>query len=309
MDLKSVPIAPSLVTLGNVFCGFLAMAKAADAVWLGPTPTAEVLAIFDVAVMLIFVAMVLDAVDGRVARMTNQTTPFGAQLDSLADAVTFGVAPALVAKLLINFYDGEPGQLLPPHPKLYYFCAAVYVLCAVMRLARFNVETEPDESAHQEFKGIPTPGAAALVCAMVAFFVSRNDESNVITNALLPSTIYDSVVVAMPAVLVCLGLLMVSKVPYPHAAYALIRRRHSFPFLVMLVLVIGLAAIEWQLALLVITVGYTLSGLLLGGYRLLTRGHFGPPGASGGAGKGGADKSGANAGAVSARDFVEPRAN
>ena len=95
MDLKSVPILPSLITLGNVFLGFLAMAKVTDAVWLGPEATSAVIEIFEFAVILVLWAMVLDALDGRVARMTNQTSAFGAQLDSLADVVTFGVAPAL----------------------------------------------------------------------------------------------------------------------------------------------------------------------------------------------------------------------
>ena len=95
LDLKSVPILPSLITLGNLFFGFLAMAKVADAVWLGPAPSAEVIAVFEAAVLLVLVAMVLDAIDGRVARMTGQTTAFGAQLDSLCDVVTFGVAPEI----------------------------------------------------------------------------------------------------------------------------------------------------------------------------------------------------------------------
>jgi len=160
-DLKSVPVLPSLITLGNLFFGFLAMAKVTDAVRGGGVLDEGVLPTFEIAALFIFLAMVFDALDGRIARMTNQTTAFGAQLDSLADLLTFGVAPAFIAKALINLYEGPPTDLLPPHPKLYYFCAAVYVLCAAMRLARFNVESTPDEKDHREFQGLPTPGAAA----------------------------------------------------------------------------------------------------------------------------------------------------
>ncbi len=301
MDLKSVPILPSLITLGNVFLGFLAMAKVADAVWIGPNFTPEVIAIFEVAAVLVFAAMVLDAIDGRVARMTNQTTAFGAQLDSLADVVTFGVAPALIAKVLINFHEGPTG-LLPTHPKIYYFCAAIYVLCAAMRLARFNVETGADEDDHKEFKGLPTPGAAAVICAIVAFICSREDQTALISNTLLPTNVHDYLIVAMPATLVCVGLLMVSKLPYPHMFYTLVRRRHSFPFLATLVVVIGLAAIEWQLAAIAITGFYTLSGFFVGAYRLITKGNMRPPSSP-------QSGSGTDSGHPVVRSLVEPKPN
>lgn len=277
MDLKTVPVLPSLITLGNVFLGFLAMAKVADAVWLGPGANPEVMHIFEIAALLVFAAMVLDALDGRVARTMNQTSAFGAQLDSLADVVTFGVAPAFIVKVMINFHDGEPVPLLPAHPKIYYFCAAVYVLCAAMRLARFNVESGPSESDHREFKGLPTPGAAAMICALVAFVAGRGDTDNIVTRNFLPDYVYDALIVAMPATLVCVGLLMISKLPFPHMFYILMRQRHSFPFLATLVIVIGLAAVEWQLALLVLTFGYAVSGIGLGTYRLITTGRMGPP--------------------------------
>src|SRR5262249_40608794 len=97
-NLRRVPVLPSLVTLGNLFFGFLAMAKVADAVMLSasgqtqPMFNDEVVAKLEAGTILIFVAMIFDALDGTVARLTKQTTKFGAQLDSLADVVTFGVA-------------------------------------------------------------------------------------------------------------------------------------------------------------------------------------------------------------------------
>lgn len=131
--LKEVPVAPSLVTLGNLFFGFLAISKIADALHRTQpgVPFATVVGLFQTATVLIFIAMILDAVDGRVARMTGQTSLFGAQLDSLADMVTFGLAPAFLAKVLVDWHaQVDVNSLLPLSPKLFYSAAAVYVLCA-----------------------------------------------------------------------------------------------------------------------------------------------------------------------------------
>ncbi len=291
-DLKQVPVLPSLITLGNIFFGFLAIAKAVDAVmlWQPGLPLheqAEVIGLLEAGALLVFVAMVFDALDGSVARLTNQSTPFGAQLDSLADMVAFGVAPAFLAKVLIEFHTAA--GVLPIHPKLYYVAAAIYVLCAAMRLARFNVESPgPRYADHEEFRGLPSPAAAAMLCGMVAFLCTREDSQQVVSRWLLPEAFYDWMVRAMPMALVALGLLMVSRVPYPHLIYTLVRGRHSFPFLAALVVLIGVVALEWQFALVTLTLLYVFRGLALGIYRLVTKGGMeGPPEDEDGEGTGG----------------------
>ncbi|MGE3175246.1 MAG: phosphatidylcholine/phosphatidylserine synthase [Planctomycetota bacterium] len=274
-DLKNVPVLPSLVTLGNVFFGFLAIAKVADALRMSTpgAPFTDVVGLFELAAVLIFVAMVFDALDGRIARMTGQTTPFGAQLDSMADMVTFGVTPAFLGKVLIDWHAQANAQsLLSVHPKLYYGAAAIYVLCAALRLARFNVETGPAEEDHREFRGLPSPAAAAVVASLVALYCTRSDSRDVVSRMLFSEAQFGLIVVLMPLVLVTLGLLMVSRVPYPHAVSAIVRGRHSFPFLAGLVVLIGIAAVEWQLALSAVTIGYVLWGVGLGMYRLVTTG-------------------------------------
>ena len=273
--LKSVPVLPSIITLGNLFFGFLAIAKVADALRQAQ-PGAEfatVVEFFEIAAIFVFVAMVLDALDGRIARMTGQSTPFGAQLDSMADMVTFGVAPAFLGKVLVDWHaqSDAASRLLPLHPKLFYAAAAVYVCGAALRLARFNVETGDDEDDHSEFKGLPSPAAAAVICSLVALFCTRNDDDARLGHWLLGPEHFDTIVVAMPAVLVLVGLLMVSRVPYPHALHTLLKGRHSMPFLAATVVVIIVAAIEWQLALAVLTIGYVLWGMLLGLFRLVAR--------------------------------------
>lgn len=270
--LKEVPIWPSLVTLGNLVFGFLAAAKVADALRLNVPggDFAILMPYFELAAILVFVAMIFDALDGSVARMTGQTSNFGAQLDSLADMVTFGVVPAFIAKILIDLHaQADANNLLLISPKLAYSAAAVYVAGAAMRLARFNVETGADEEDHCEFKGLPSPAAAAVVCSMIAMFCTRGSESAELGNWLFQPGHYDLIVVALPAVLVLLGLLMISSVPYPHFVIALAKGRHSMSFLVAMVVVVAIAAVEWQLAMVALTSGYVIWGMALGSYRAI----------------------------------------
>lgn len=134
-------ILPNAVTLGNMFCGFLACVHAAGGR-------------FDKAVYAIAFAILLDGLDGRVARKLNATSKFGLELDSFSDLVSFGVAPAF---LMYNWC------FLQQADQFGVFATFVYTLCAASRLARFNISVENLKS----FTGLPTPGAAAMVVALV----------------------------------------------------------------------------------------------------------------------------------------------
>ena len=146
---KVFAVLPTMLTLGNAACGFGAITFAAK--WSGGDPA---LSLF-IASCLIFLSMVFDALDGSAARLTKQTSEFGAQLDSLCDAISFGAAPAF---LMLQFSQSR--DLL--HLRLLWWIAALYVACAVLRLARFNVETDEDD-AHDSFSGLPSPAAAGTV--------------------------------------------------------------------------------------------------------------------------------------------------
>lgn len=279
--LKTVPILPSLVTLGNVFFGFLAMAKAADAVMLSATQgmtisSPAVIGKLQVSALLIFVAMIFDALDGAVARMTRQTSAFGAQLDSMADMVTFGMAPAFLAKVVIDFHTQGPDPALSLQPKIIYASAVVYVLCAAMRLARFNVEVPGDSAEdHQEFSGLPTPAAAAGIAAMLTFFCFLTSGSaGSLFGFLVDLDLAVGIVKALPICLVLLGLLMVSRVPYPHLVVTMLKRGHSFPFLASLVVLLALIALEWEVGLLALISIYVLIGFGLGLFRIVTTGRL-----------------------------------
>ncbi len=153
----------NLLTLGNAVCGFIAIALMATA----DRGQAGLPLEIKWAAWLIFLGMVFDMLDGRVARSTGTTSELGAQLDTLADMITFGAAPALIVLRMHDLPQVWPGHV--PDWILWCFCTA-YFLGAVLRLARFTVENVPDESAHLCFKGIPSPGAAGMVASLTMFY-------------------------------------------------------------------------------------------------------------------------------------------
>jgi len=158
---RPISLLPNALTLANAGLGLLAISKAIDAL----ARSAEQ-AVFEqnleTACWLILAAGVFDILDGKVARLTNSFSDLGAQLDSLADAVTFGVAPAIVAKVLLE----HEGLL---HPRIHFICAAAFALMVVLRLARFNAEGDDE---HSEFSGLPSPAAAGMLIATVLMFLS-----------------------------------------------------------------------------------------------------------------------------------------
>ncbi len=270
--LRRVPLLPSLFTLGNAFCGFLAIVKISDAARLvgAGEMSAAAWTLIETAGLLIFLALVFDGLDGKVARLTKQTTEFGAQLDSLADIITFGVTPAVLGKFLIDVHQAPRAgevlahQFLPFHPKVYYVCAAIFVLFAVLRLARFSVEVrDPNERAHLWFEGLPSPAAATVVGALVLYLCAQ-EETHSLSSWLFDEHFYRTVIMALPGVLLGCALLMVSRLPYPHLLNHLLRGRKSFPHLVVAVIMMIVVVIEWQLAVLGGITLYVLSGPVYG---------------------------------------------
>ncbi|HUR28034.1 MAG TPA: CDP-alcohol phosphatidyltransferase family protein [Planctomycetota bacterium] len=246
--MREVIALPNLLTLANAFCGLLAISKGIDALALDVSRPELFYAKMEVAAGLIFLGMVFDMLDGKVARWTRGSSAFGAQLDSFADALTFGCAPALLCKMLIE----HEGPLLgySGSPRLHFLCAAAFSLMAILRLVRFNLETEPDLEAHQSFKGLPSPAAAGAVSsAILLYLVARQPglemEQGVPTPVgYLLRHLDVGVGFAMPwwyllglaALLPTLGFLMVSRVRYTHMASALTRRG---TFLALVYLVFG----------------------------------------------------------------------
>lgn len=244
--MRRIRILPTLLTLANGVCGFAAIAYASK---IGPESKAgENDLYFIVGACLILAAMLFDVLDGYAARLSKSASEFGGQLDSLCDAISFGAAPAFLLLRLCMECERLVGQAVA-------MIAALYMVCAVLRLARFNTENTPDPASHKRFKGLPSPAAAGCVVSL----------------ALLRSTPWSGVPMETMASLVRIwaplatliaALLMVSRVPYPHITKQILRGRRSFSVLVQVVLALFLVALVPSLACLLIFWGYALSGLI-----------------------------------------------
>jgi len=167
---RSAYALPTLFTAGNIFLGFIAIVRSIQGALLGASGQLGGNSDFEVAAKAIGVAVVLDGLDGRIARLTNTTSDFGREMDSLADVITFGIAPAVLAYTWgVQFV--MPGGLLHDH-RAGYFLAFLYLLCGAARLARFNVQAHPvpnnpGRADRKYFVGLPIPAAAGMVAAIV----------------------------------------------------------------------------------------------------------------------------------------------
>lgn len=244
-------VLPSLLTLGNAVCGFGAITYAAK---LGP----EVASKEDLytAALLIFGAMVCDALDGPLARLSRQTSDFGAQLDSLCDAISFGVAPAFL--MLKSSFDHVF------HPRILWVIAVLYMLCAILRLARFNVskQTNPD---HDHFSGLPSPAAAGMVASLVVIAPGLTKWSSAQVAESwqnLGDWIKWITTFSLPIVTLAVACLMVSRIRYPHLFNQLFSGRRSFRHLVQLIFAMVAVFLVHELAIPLILFYYVLSGPL-----------------------------------------------
>jgi CDP-diacylglycerol--serine O-phosphatidyltransferase len=184
---KGIFFIPTLLTMGNILCGFFAIASAMHGNWLP-------------AGIAIGIAFALDGLDGRIARMTDTQTEFGFQLDSLADVISFGVAPAILAYM----------KWLQSLERLGILLAFLFVCGAAMRLARFNAYDVEDDSSCDYFNGMPTPAAAgALVSLYFLEFKLSGGRYGV------PAWIFDYYSFIIPIMLLVLSYLMLSNLKYP----------------------------------------------------------------------------------------------
>lgn len=257
--IRSVYFLPSMATLGNAICGFGAMYVAGfDAANVGNDPWARALLAnkFLAAAYLIFVAMLFDALDGRLARFARHTTDFGGQLDSLADVVSFGAAPAFIALLL---FKNEGPELPFFFSRLIWALGAIYFSCAAIRLARFNVSNEHGEQHHFSFLGLPSPGAAGAVAGFILMQQELRKWSLESGSSVL-GFLADSCIYVLPAIVVVVGLLMVTDIRYPHIVNRYLRGRRPITRLLMGVGVILLLIVAHRYALAIGCLGYALYG-------------------------------------------------
>lgn len=218
---KGIHILPSLFTTGNVFCGFYAFVAVLNED-------------FYHAAWAIVAGMIFDALDGRIARLTKTTSAFGMQYDSLADIITFGMAPAFLAYAWV----------LKPFGRLGWMAAFLFLLCAALRLARFNV-AKPDISG-LHFTGLPSPGAAVVVASLVIAFED-----------LFAARINPFIMVI---VIYALAFLMVSNIKYPAFRKINFNKRVAFSRFLFIILFIYILAAIPRVALFILGITYTVAG-------------------------------------------------
>jgi len=250
---------PTMLTLGNLAFGFasIALATVAD-------PSRQILHIkyapFVFASYALLLSMVCDALDGFVARHTGGTSVFGEQLDSLADMVSFGVAPAVLAREVVSEFAGgwfRPWTLL--------LVAGWYIACTALRLARFNIETETSKESHLQFKGLPSPAAGATISAFVIlhlYFGYPPDwlRFDIVTR--FYNNVHESAIIALllPAALFATGLLMVSTFKYFHVVGKVLARKKDPSMLPLSMILLPLGILFFQVAFPVAMLIYIASG-------------------------------------------------
>ena len=209
---------PNLLTAANLFCGFVALTKIVEANILGGDyqPT-------KVALGYILLACIFDLLDGRVARMGGVDSPFGREFDSLADLISFGVAPAfLVDRVVLK-------DVIEGHPEFGWFIASIYLLCGAFRLARFNCLTSMGGTRSKDFLGFPIPSAAGLVASLTLFMIWW-DEKNFATGKWR---------YFLPVLMLFLSWMMVSNVRYPSFKSLDLRATRTFIKTLLAVLFLG----------------------------------------------------------------------
>jgi CDP-diacylglycerol--serine O-phosphatidyltransferase len=231
---KGIYALPNAITLGALFSAFYAIVMAMNGR-------------FEVACVAIFAAAILDSLDGRVARMTNTQSAFGEQMDSLSDMVAFGAAPALIVYMWALKDMGKPG----------WIPAFVYIAGAALRLARFNVNIGVVDKRF--FQGLPSPAAAALVIGFIWAVVDQASYTGVRPGSWVAWTAYGVTLFA--------GLSMVTNAPF--YSFKVFDRRRSVPFvvLVLIMIAIGLAALDPSRVLFGAFCVYGLSGYAIYAWR------------------------------------------
>ncbi len=246
-------LLPNLMTAGNLFCGFLATLKIVQGALAVSTARMmdEARALdagneyFKTAIWCILAACIFDLLDGRLARLGGTDSAFGREFDSLADVVSFGVAPALmVSRVVLRDFE-----------KLGWLVASVYLICGAMRLARFNcIAASGAPGAGKDFKGFPIPAAAGLVASITLFMMSLKEDQERLEHGLMKWV--------LPPLLLFLSWMMFSGFKYPSFKSINWRTTRSIPKFIAIVTAISLTVMFYQWMPAVLFLIYLLYGFL-----------------------------------------------
>jgi len=237
-------LLPNLMTAGNLFCGFAATLKIVQGAliqWSDPDAAA---ALFHTAVWFILGACIFDVLDGRLARLGGQDSAFGREFDSLADIVSFGVAPALMVYriVLIDF------------PRLGWLVAFVYLVCGALRLARYNCVSAAGEAGDgKAFTGFPIPAAAGLIASITLFMLWWLGERD----HLIGTWKW-----VLPPLMIFLSIMMFSRLSYPSFKAITWRTTRSLPRFAAIILIMFFTALNYEWMPAVLFLIYLLYGFL-----------------------------------------------
>lgn len=254
-EASRIYFLPNLMTAGNLFCGFVAVIMCIQANYAmrgSSMITPEASGLFTKAVWLIFAAMAFDALDGRLARIGGKESLFGAEFDSLADVVSFGLTPALMVFFLIL----SPTQGYPHFREIGWLLGFIYLLCAAIRLARFNVIThpllqKPASRANKDFIGLPVPAAAGTVAALVLFLLNLAKHERELQRWAL----------ILPILMLLIAFLMVSQVRYPSGKQIDFQTKTKLTTLILYVVTAACVVVYKEFGMLACCLGYIFYGL------------------------------------------------
>jgi CDP-diacylglycerol--serine O-phosphatidyltransferase len=249
---------PNLMTAGNLFCGFMAVVNCVHARLAESSLTGDYLGStaadhYRSAVWFILGAVGFDSLDGRLARLGGRESLFGAEFDSLADVVSFGMAPTL----LMFFVILSPTQGIPWFREIGWFVGFIYLLCAAMRLARFNVITNPllhpgKKELSSDFIGLPVPAAAATVASLVFFLLKLADSDKSL----------DRFALVLPFLMLLIAILMMSTVRYPSGKKVNLQTQTQLRRLVGFIAFIALLLLFKEITFVCACLAYIFFGLI-----------------------------------------------
>ncbi len=236
-----IPVLPTLMTAGNILCGFVAILQIYD----GRHNQDDIH--YHYAILCILAACIFDALDGRVARMGGTESPFGRELDSLADIVSFGVAPALLVHDIVLKNLNTPRGLG-------WLISCAYLVCGAMRLARFNCLAAADvKCSSKSFRGCPIPAAAGVISSLTLLLLWFDSISREVVG------IWQY---ALAVLMALLSYLMVSDLEYPSFKAVNWRTKRSFHWVLITIFVITFTVMNWRWMPAVLFVSYLLYGLV-----------------------------------------------
>ncbi|MEM6883978.1 MAG: CDP-diacylglycerol--serine O-phosphatidyltransferase [Verrucomicrobiota bacterium] len=241
---KMIYLLPNLMTAGNLFCGFMAVLQIFEGSIMRRTEVDGWMHHYQMSLYFIIGAFIFDLLDGRVARLGGTESPFGREFDSLADTVSFGVAPALLLFKIV-LYD------LPD--RVGWLIAFFYLACGTLRLARFNtLAADPETKSIKDFTGVPIPVAAGLIASITLMLLHIYEDDRSIGNWKY----------GLAGLMIFLSFMMFSKIKYPSFKAVGWRTTLSVPTLLAMIILIGVIIFTYQYSLAICFTAYVVYGFV-----------------------------------------------